>query len=165
MKEDGIGHFYGHAQVSVELARKTLNDLRCDNATKDTVLLLIKYHDHVIEPNEKHVRRMLSKIGEENLEMLLQLKTADNLAQAPKYRTRVKEYEEIRRIISEIKAKGECFSLKHLAVKGEDIILLGAKGPKIGKILNSLLSLVIDGTMPNEKEALLKKASKLLDEF
>ncbi len=163
--EQGVGHFYGHAQVSVELARKTLNDLRCDNATKDTVLLLIKYHDHVIEPTEKHVRRMLSKIGEENLELLLQLKTADNLAQSPFYHDRVQQYEKIRCIIKEIKAKGECFSLKHLAVKGEDIILLGAKGPEIGKILNTLLSLVIDGAMPNEKEALLKKASKLLDEF
>lgn len=165
MDEQGVGHFYGHAQKSVELARNVLNDLRCDNATKDTVLLLIKYHDHVIEPTEKHVRRMLSKIGEDNLELLLQLKTADNLAQSPFYHDRVQQYEEIRRIMQEIKSKGECFSLKHLAVKGQDIILLGAKGSQIGKILNTLLSLVIDGTLPNEKEALLKKASKLLDEF
>lgn len=160
--KNGIGHFYGHPAASVELARQTLNALKCDNATKDAVLTLIKYHDLVIEPTEKHVRSMMGKIGEDMLELLLQLKSADNLAQAPLYHDRLEQYNEIRRIMHEIKAKGECFSLKHLALNGRDIMTLGAKGKDVGRILNTLLELVINGELPNEKEALIKKANKLL---
>jgi tRNA nucleotidyltransferase (CCA-adding enzyme) len=107
---------------------------------------------------------MLSKMGEDNLEMLLCLKAADNLAQAPSYHVRLEQYDQIRQIMRQVKEKGECFSLKHLQVKGEDIISVGAKGAQIGKILNTLLSLVIDGDLPNEKEALIKKATELFDQ-
>ena len=161
--KDGVGHFYGHPAASVELARQTLNNLRCDNATKDTVLLLIKYHDLVIERTEKHVRSMMGKLGEENLELLLQLKSADNLAQSPLYHDRLAQYGEIRSIMQKIKENGDCFSLKDLAVKGGDIMMLGAKGRDVGRILDSLLALVINGEIKNDKEILLKKASKMLN--
>ncbi len=160
--KDGVGHFYGHPSVSVELAEQTLGALKCDNATKNAVLTLIKYHDLVIEPTEKAVRRMMNKIGEELLEKLLELKSADNLAQAPEYHGRLKQYDEIRSIMGEIKAKNECFSLNSLAVRGEDIMALGARGRDIGRILDALLMLVIDGELSNEKDALISKARELL---
>ncbi len=160
---DGVGHFYGHPAKSVELAREALNALKSDNETKDTVLSLIKYHDHVIEVSEKAVRRMLGKLGKERLLMLLELKTADNLAQAPEYHGRVKQYEQIRAIMDAVLAKDDCFSLAALAVRGGDIIALGVpKGREVGRILDELLALVIDGELPNEKSALLEKARELM---
>ncbi len=162
-ERDGVGHFYGHPQMSVELAREALNALKADNETKDTVLLLIKYHDLVIEVNEKSVRRMLGKIGKERMYMLLDLKAADNLAQAPEYRTRLKQYEQIRAIMDEALAKDDCFSLKKLAVNGEDLMALGVpKGKEIGRVLGELLNCVIDGDIQNEKEVLIKKARELI---
>lgn len=161
--KDGVGHFYGHAEKSVELARQVLNSLKSDNETKDTVLTLIKYHDLVIEPTEKAVRRMLGKIGREKMDMLLALKSADNLAQAPEYHGRLKQYDEIRRIMAEILEKDDCFSLKKLAVKGEDIMSLGVPaGKDVGRILNALLALVIDGELENEKNALLERVKDLI---
>ena len=53
------------------------------------------------------------------------------------------------------------FSLKDLAVSGNDLISLGIpKGKKIGEILKKLLDLVIDGEIPNDKDILLSYAVK-----
>ncbi len=161
--KDGVGHFYGHAEKSVELARQALSELKSDNETKDTVLTLIKYHDLVIEPTEKAVRRMLGKIGVQKMEMLLDLKAADNLAQAPEYHGRLKQYDEIRRVMAEILEKDDCFSLKKLAVNGQDIMSLGVPaGRDVGRILSALLALVIDGELENEKNALLERVRDLI---
>ena len=128
-----------------------------------SVLKLIKYHDLVIEPSEKAVKRMLAKLGYENMERLLALKSADNLAQAPKYHTRLADYEKIRGIMAQTLEKNECFSLKSLAVNGSDIMMLGVPaGKEVGRILNTLLTLVIDGEIENEKEKLLKIAAERL---
>ena len=48
-----------------------------------------------------------------------------------------------------------CFSLKQLAVKGGDLLALGLSGPAVGAALETLLSKVIDGALPNRREALL----------
>ena len=50
-------------------------------------------------------------------------------------------------------------SLSQLSVNGEDLIRLGyPEGKGIGKALNRLLQLVLDETLENQKELLLKKA-------
>ena len=64
--------------------------------------------------------------------------------------------ESLYEIYKEIKENNECFLLKDLAVNGQDLISLGIKeGKEIGKILKSLLELVIDKPNQNNKEALL----------
>ena len=93
---------------------------------------------------------------------LLELKSADNLAQAPSCRERLAQYEKIRLIIAEIEKRNDCFTLKDLKINGDTLISLGVpKGKEIGRILNELLSLVMDGTLKNEKEALTETALKL----
>lgn len=162
-EKDGVGHFYGHTEASLRLAEQTLAALKCDNATRDTVLTLIKYHDPVIEPSEKAVKRMLSKIGSDALLKLLSLKGADNLAQAPDCADRLARYDEIRDIITEIEAKNECFTLRSLAIGGDALIALGIpRGKRIGEILNILLSEVIDGELQNTPDALEGRAKELI---
>jgi len=158
---DGVGHFYGHTDASLSLAKETLDLLKCDNRTADTVLTLIKYHDPVIEPTEKAVKRLMNKIGSENLDKLLSLKAADNLAQSPDCAARLVTYDEIRRIMSEIESKKECFSLKSLEVNGDDLIAIGVpKGKEIGALLERLLSAVMDGEAPNDRQHLIDLAMK-----
>ena len=58
-------------------------------------------------------------------------------------------------IAAQIQQK-DCFTLKDLAVNGNDLIQLGYKpGKKIGMILNQLLEMVIDGIMENDKAKLI----------
>ena len=156
---DGTGHFYGHPAVSRRLSEEILTRLKADNDTKNAVLLAVEHHDLVLEPTERSMRRGLNRFGREGLERILRLQRADNLAQAPAYRGRQEAVAEMERIASELVAREECFSLKQLAVTGRDLKEAGfAPGPEMGDTLNALLSHVLDGVLPNEKEALLAAA-------
>ena len=56
-------------------------------------------------------------------------------------------------------------SRKELKVSGNDLIALGIPpGPKVGVLLKRLLDAVINGKIPNEKEALLNLAKQTLHE-
>lgn len=154
---DGVGHFYGHAAVSEKIARAVMNRLKFDNQTKDEVLKLVKYHDVIIDLSEKSVKRMLNKIGPELYFKLIQLKRADNLAQNPAYRDRLKYCDELERVAREVIESESCFSLKDLAVNGRDLMDAGIPaGKKMGEILQQLLEAVIDGEVENVKEALIE---------
>ena len=59
-------------------------------------------------------------------------------------------------------AKKECVNIGSLAVHGDDIIRLGAKGREVGVILERLLSRVLDDPSKNEKEKLLRLAKEEL---
>ena len=59
-------------------------------------------------------------------------------------------------------AAGACYRLDMLAVNGRDVIEAGAvPGPEVGRVLNALLDSVIDGEVPNERDALLQRAAYL----
>ena len=53
---------------------------------------------------------------------------------------------------------GECFSMKHLAVGGDDLTALGLKGRELGEMLNFLLDYVIEYPDNNRRELLLSLA-------
>lgn len=76
------GHFYGHGVSSHDITEKVLTKLRFDNKTKSDILELVLYHDAVIEPTPKTVRRWLNKIGEKQFSRLLDIRMADILAHA-----------------------------------------------------------------------------------
>ena len=67
------------------------------------------------------------------------------------------------RAFEDIIEENECFSLKDLAVNGNDLIKVGVKqGKEVGKILNMLLNEVIDEKLKNEKDALLEKVKSYI---
>lgn len=162
LDEEGRGHFYGHWRKSVPLGAAILDRLRLDNRSRHAILTLVERHDAPLTLSEKSVRRNLARYGEETLRLLLEVKRADNLAQAEAYRDRqalISQYEDLLRVVLE---SGACFSLKHLAVKGGDMLALGLEGPAVGKALNELLELVIDGKLPNDKGVLLEYTKEKL---
>ena len=53
---------------------------------------------------------------------------------------------------------GECFSLRQLAVTGDDLIALGLRGRAVGEMLEFLLDYVIDYPENNRRELLLSLA-------
>ena len=58
-----------------------------------------------------------------------------------------------------------CLSVKSLPVNGRDILALGVeKGPEVGRILEALFALVLDGALPDRREELLAKAAELAAE-
>ena len=62
------------------------------------------------------------------------------------------------RELKSVLKSGECFSMKHLAVSGDDLTALGLKGRALGEMLNFLLDYVIEYPENNRRELLLSLA-------
>ena len=159
--QDGNGHFYGHPEISRELADDMLRRLKCAAAFRETVVRLVEWHDRNIPRTDRGLRRALRALGEEDLRRLILVKRADNLAQAPEYRDTQREIDRAEAILDKLVAADACFSLGQLTVNGRDLAALGLSGPEIGRTLNALLDKVVDGELPNERTALLEAARKL----
>lgn len=162
--ESGVGHFYGHAVISKDIAEKSLRGLRYDNQTVKLVTQLVEAHDRTIEPRKPVIRRCLNKMGLKQFLRLLDVKEADYMAQAQLYGDRLHKVEILQMtneiFVAQIQQE-DCFSLKDLAINGDDLIQLGYKpGKKIGTVLNQLLEMVIDGTMENSKDLLIQWANQ-----
>lgn len=161
--EAGVGHFYGHPAVSRELADRMLRRLKCAAGLRETIVRLVEWHDKNIPRTEKSIRRALRALGEEDLRRLILVKRADNRGQAPEYRDRQKELDKAEEILDRLLEEDACFSLKQLAVRGTDLLALGLSGPAVGEALDGLLSRVVDGELPNEREALLEHVRREQD--
>ena len=155
MDEQGVGHFYGHGKRSAELAEAACRRLRLDNDSRETIVLLVRLHDAEILATEKSIRRMLRRIGEERLRLLLQMKRCDNLAQHPDYHGRQRTIDQLEVLLDMVLRQELCFSLKQLAVKGNDLTDMGLSGPAVGRALNTLLDLVVEERLPNDRSTLL----------
>ena len=158
--EDGLGHFYGHAERGAEIVDPLLRRLRFDNESRAEITALVRLHDLRIEPTEKAVLRALRKYGPELYFRLMQLKRADALAHAPGENrdARVAHSATLERLGRALLAQNACFTLRDLAVNGSDLLSAGlvpAPGPAVGQALDALLDAVADGRVPNEKAALL----------
>ena len=158
--DDGRGHFYGHQDLSAQQAEAVLRRLKCSNQFTHDVVELVKYHDMPIAPTPKAIRRALNLLGAEQLTRLLQVKRADTLAQSEM--SQCKKLGEIgtcEGILAQVLADQQAFSLKDLAISGNDLIAAGMEqGRGIGEALNRALEAVLDGTAPNDRETLLKIA-------
>lgn len=154
----GTGHFLGHAKISKAIAEAILCRLRFSTVDREDISILVEQHDRLIAATEKSVGRALMKFGERNFRRLLAVKRADNLAQAPAYLGRQKEYDAVEMILNRLLEQNACFSLRQLAVNGRDLTAMGYHGVEVGKILQLLLRKVVDGALSNDRTALLHAA-------
>jgi len=164
--DENGGHFYGHAARSLPLARAIMQRLRFDTLTINEVEKLIIYHDSKILATYPFIKRSLNKIGLTSFKRLLEVKMADDNAKSKEYYdAKYQEYIEVNRILEDIVASESCYSLKSLAVNGDDILSLGVpQGKMVGEILSDLLESVINGNVENKKHLLLDRAKLLINE-
>lgn len=155
---DGIGHFYGHAGQSAQIADAILTRLRFDTRRHEQIVRLVRRHDTPVLPEEKQLKRLLNKLGEEDTRRLLALQKADMCGQAPMCLVRLPLLEEAGQMLNALLREKACFSLRDLAVNGDDMLRLGLQGRAVGAALDACLAAVLDGVMPNERTALLRYA-------
>ncbi len=156
-------HSPEHAALGAPKAKKIMRRLKFDNETTDLVVRLVAAHNQYIifsdsiEENLAAMRRMMYRLGPDMMELLWELQLADVLAQNPELLERkLAALAETRKIHREVLHRGDCVSLKQLAVNGKDLIEQGAKpGRELGDILEKLLEKVIEKPELNEKELLL----------
>lgn len=161
--DNGVGHFYHHAKIGAKMTDEIMRRMKFDNETREAVVELISYHDAEFIAEPKYVKRWLNKIGEKQFRRLLALREADIYGQDRDfYNARYKELKEVENVLEEVLNEEQCFSLKDLAINGKDLIEIGFKpGKELGKTLNELLEMVIDGE-ENNKENLLQRAKERL---
>lgn len=149
--------FDDHAAVSAKLAGKLLRDLKYDNATRKDVVELIAHHNDILLPDPVNVRRALARLGEVQTRRLVQVKVADLIAHdlAGEREKILALFAEISDVIDEVVARGDCTSVKALAIGGQDMMALGLSGRAIGQMLNAALELVLEKPEMNTRETLL----------
>lgn len=149
--------FDDHAAVSAKLAGKILRDLKYDNATRKDVVELIAHHNDILLPDPVNVRRALARLGEVQTRRLVQVKVADLIAHdlAGEREKILTLFAEISDVIDEVVARGDCTSVKALAIGGQDMMALGLSGRAIGQRLNAALELVLENPEMNTRETLL----------
>lgn len=160
-----IDHFYGHDKVSLRIAERIMNEYKFDNERRKKVMLLVQMHDSKIQPQENAVRRILNKIGEENLRLLLKVKRADNMGKNLKKSFKdITELEKVEEVLDSVIQKNQCTSLRTLEIDGSSLMSLGIpKGPVIGRILNELLEKVIEKPELNNRTDLTKEAKIIFE--
>ena len=157
LDEKGVGHFYGHAGLGAKMAEDILRRLKCSNALREEVVWLIAHHMDRFPCEEKSARRCLSKNGLLRMERLTRLQMADFGGKVDDG-----DLDEWLGLLREVDAREGALTLKTLAVKGKDLIGLGiAPGKQVGELLNRLLSMVLAGELPNQREALLEYLRKM----
>ncbi len=153
---DKIKNGAGHSKTSLEIAADVLNRLKYDNSTIKAVKTLIMHHDEEIEANAVSIKRWLNKTGEASFRNLLEIKKADLKSSYYAHEDRLREIFNAELILNDIVKNNQCYSLKNLAVSGDDLIAAGIEtGIKVGRILNELLEMVIDEKIENDKDKLL----------
>ena len=158
MDDKGAGHFKGHEAVGAKMAREIMKRLRFSKDYTESVYKHILWHRDEETKDEYWIRKMLAKMGSEQLcrDIILLLR-ADAMAKKEQYREEEsfkKAFADLDRIIE----RGDPYALFELAVDGNDMLELKIPNRKIGKVLNWLLEEVMKNPSENTRENLLKKA-------
>jgi len=155
--------FYGHEVVGARMTVQILNRLKFPKKDTEKIAKLVRYHLFYYNPNEvgeSSVRRLLWKVGPENIEELLEVRMADRIGsgvpKAEPYKLRHLKY-----LIE--KVSQDPISVKMLKVNGNNVmrILNITPGPKVGEVLDILLSYVLEDPKKNKKEFLEEKIQEL----
>ena len=159
---DGAAHFKGHNQRGAQLARVILRRLKAPAYLIDGAAGLIAIHDAPLPSDDAGILKLLNRSGAIFLRRLCTLKYADldAHAQTPEVAARRADVEAFECRMNEL-AKTGCYTMRQLAVNGADLMDAGIPaGPGVGTALQALLTAVMEGKLPNEREALLDAATE-----
>lgn len=152
----GCGHFYGHAQRGAQMAEEILARLQFDPAEKARIVQLVRHHDTAVRPEERPMKNFLRRMDAQGMRDLIALQKADLCGQANAYSRRPQRLAQAEEMLEELLREQARFSLRDLALNGDDLLALGCQGKEVGAALNACLNAVRDGRMPNERAALLE---------
>ena len=160
---DGRTVFYRHEERSARMADEILERLRFPNDLRRRIVSLIEHHMFNMTPDwsDAAVRRLVAKVGTENIDDLLALREADGLSRG-EGRT-LDENRTIRERITRILESDAAFKIKDLAITGGDVMkALGMEeGPQVGVILRELFDVVLEHPELNSRESLIALVGKM----
>ncbi|NLC52433.1 MAG: HDIG domain-containing protein [Firmicutes bacterium] len=151
--------YYGHEKVGQELAAGILERLRFSNAFQDKVLTLIRWHMFPAAPwlTDAALRRLVGKVGPENIIALLELRRADIVGTGGSVCYAQESLAQFHRRVQALLTGETVFTRKDLAVNGREVMaFLGLPpGPKVGAVLNDIFHWVTEDPARNRKDLIL----------
>ena len=169
----GVGHFYGHPVLGSEQADFIMRRMGLPNDLVKGAWTLVRYHDHIVRPTARSMRRTLAVMEESFPGMalplaheLMELKRADAVSKVPKCAWYAVELDEMDRLLREEQRAGMTLHVRDLAVGGKEVLEVtgGRPGPMIGRVLHQLLAAVIDGEVENTFGALMEELWRSVQE-
>lgn len=168
------GNLHGPDVLGAEKAEAIMRTrLRLPAATLKRAVLLVRFHN-LRACDRRAMMRLARQVGEcvpgdedvlAVLEELLYLRRADIMGrQGDGLRLALlAEVDEGFAALQEMRAGGASMHVTDLAIGGGDIMALGVeRGPEVGRVLGTLLDMVVEGTLANEPGMLREAARKLL---
>lgn len=155
---DGAVHFYGHNQRGGKLARDILRRLKAPSQLIQGASGLVSIHDAPLPEGDPATLRALGRYGMPFLRRLCRLKYADLDAHAQNeaVQARRRDVEAFEKRMTQLAETG-CYTVGMLRVNGGDVMEHGVRpGPMVGQVLQQLLQAVMDGKLPNDRDALLE---------
>ncbi|GAG12501.1 unnamed protein product, partial [marine sediment metagenome] len=129
-KIKGRWRFFGHTKVSAELTREIMIRLKFSNERIAQVTDLVTNHmfDYKKELGDRAMRRFIRRVGADNVDNLISLRKADDLAHG---RGRIDEsqIEEFKNRINFQIKKSYPFTISDLAVNGHDVMKIASLQP------------------------------------
>lgn len=172
-QNDG-GHFYGHAILSSIMAERIMKRLGLPGDMVRSSVALIRYHDHVVRPTARSMRRTLATLEEADpghaiplAHELMDLKRGDAVSKVAKASWYAVELDKMDQLLREEERKGVVLGVRDLAIGGNDVCdVLGIKpGPMVGMALSELLQSVVDGEVENTREGLIEELLRSAQQY
>lgn len=154
---------YSRQEQRIEAIKKILKNMHYDRDTIQKVSILVRYYDLEILVDERYIKKCMNKLTPQRLKEVLELRKVRTQYWDTNNSQKIIEIDQMNKAIDRILSDGECYLIKNLAIKGEEILKLGiAPGKLVGDILNYLLNAVIDGRVSNSKAELRSLAQEYL---
>ncbi|OGF86693.1 hypothetical protein A3B19_00415 [Candidatus Giovannonibacteria bacterium RIFCSPLOWO2_01_FULL_46_32] len=155
--------FYNHEVIGAKMSFVALSRLKYGNDFVEKVAKLVRYHlfyYNVDEVSESSVRRLISRVGPEDMEDLIRVRICDRIGsgvpKAEPYKLR-----HFRFLVE--KLQRDPITVKMLKINGDKIMEVAGipPGPKVGMILNALMDEVLDSPEKNTDEYMESRAKEL----
>ncbi|WP_236786429.1 CCA tRNA nucleotidyltransferase [Anaerococcus ihuae] len=155
LDEKGEGRFFGHQDISKEIIEKRLKELKYPKKFIENTSILVQRHmDNTNTYTKKSVRKLLRKVGDENIYDLFDLQRADVLSTV---HDNTENISNAKIILEEILNSDTPRKKDQIDFSGHDLINLGFKeGKELGIILNEVYNLVMDEKLANKKNEISK---------
>ncbi len=164
---DGIRTFYMHDRISADTASLILKRLKFPKIVEKQVSHLIREHmfNYTEDWTDSALRRLISRVGKENIKDLIKLRYADRAGMKGKPFECVNDKSFICRI-NRILENENAFTIKNLAVNGNILSEKAGipKGPDMGSVLSFLLESVLEDPEMNTEDKLIKIARNFYNE-
>lgn len=167
---DGNRSFYNYEKESALIAEEKLRYLKVSNELIFSVKKIILNHSLIYNDiPDKALKKLIIDLDARNFKRLLNLLEADMNSKRKFDKGETEELlKKFIHRIEEIREQGEIPSIRDLDITGIDLINLKFNSVDISKIKNKIYDLVLENTLENKKEEIVKyllKKYKLADKL